>query len=84
MTANNMMNSFEFSQPPQQPLIEPANFVGPLTTMMTTQVTAFSSSQEGNPYWSIGLPSFPVESIIAGLSFGFLFVFVRRRRAKLA
>ena len=92
VTANNMMNSFDFNQSPQPPLIEPANFVGPastLTTQVTQQITqqvtgAVSSSQEGNPYWGIGLPSFPVESIIAGLSFGFLLVFVRRRRAKLA
>ncbi len=92
VTANNMMNSFDFNQSPQPPLIEPANFVGPastLTTQVTQQITqqvtaAVSSSQEGNPYWSIGLPSFPVESIIAGLSFGFLLIFVRRRRAKLA
>ncbi len=80
MTANNMMNSFDFNQSPQQPLVEAANFVGPLTTAQ--QVTV--SSQEGNPYWGVGLPGFPVESIVAGLSFGFLFIFLRRRRAKLA
>jgi len=85
VSANNMMNSFDFNQLPQQPLIEPANFVGPASQLSTTQqVSASLASQEGNPYWSIGLPGFPVESIIAGISFGLLLILVRRRRAKLA
>jgi ABC-type lipoprotein release transport system permease subunit len=39
--ANDMMNSFDFSQAPQPTLIEPANFVGPApeTGSTTTQTT---------------------------------------------
>ena len=65
VTANNLMNSFDFSLP----WIEPTTFVGHAN--FTTQVvTTTLTSQEGNPYWNIGLPSFPVESIIAGLVLG--------------
>ncbi len=39
VTANDMLNSFDFNQTPQQPLIEPANFVGPATMSTTTQMT---------------------------------------------
>ena len=41
VTANDMMNSFDFSQSSQPPLIEPANFVGPSTTS-TTSVAEFN------------------------------------------
>lgn len=82
-TSNNMMNSFDFSQPPQQPLIEPATFVGPANST-TQEVTTTLTNQEGNPYWGIGLPGFPVESIIAGISFGLLLVLAKRRRARTA
>jgi phospholipase C len=82
-TSNNMMNSFDFSQPPQQPLMEPATFIGPANS--TTQVvTTTLTNQEGNPYWSIGLPGFPVESILAGISFGLLLVLVKRRKTSRA
>jgi phospholipase C len=42
VSANDMMNSFDFNQTPQSPLIEPANFIGPssTTTMTTTHATA--------------------------------------------
>ena len=88
VTANDMMNSFDFNQSPQQPLIEPANFVGPAnpqtqTQQLTQLVTGTLSSQESNPYWGIGLPSFPLESIIAGLSIGLVLILLRRRRTKL-
>ena len=88
VTANDMMNSFDFNQSPQQPLIEPANFVGPAnpqtqTQQLTQLVTGTLSSQESNPYWGIGLPSFPLESIIAGLSIGLVIILLRRRRTKL-
>ena len=36
VAANDMMNSFDFSQSPQSPLIEPGNFVGPSTTSATS------------------------------------------------
>jgi len=89
LTANNMMNSFDFNQTPQQPLIESANFVGPATqsstpTSLLQQVSYTISSQEGNPYWGIGLPGFPVEAIIAGISFGLLLILAKHRRRKLA
>jgi len=34
--ANDMMNSFDFNQAPQQPLIEPANFLGPAVASVTS------------------------------------------------
>jgi len=40
--SNDMMNSFDFSQAPQPPLIEPANFVGPAS--VTTTLTRHQSS----------------------------------------
>ncbi len=39
MKANDMMNSFAFTQAPQLPLIEPPNFVGPATVSTTAQIT---------------------------------------------
>jgi phospholipase C len=36
VSANNMMNSFDFTQTPQSPLIEPANFVGPAAVSITS------------------------------------------------
>lgn len=36
MSANDMMNSFDFNQAPQPTLIEPANFVGPAPEATTT------------------------------------------------
>ena len=43
VNANNMMNSFDFTQTPQPPLIEPANFVGPAAVSVTS-TTAQSSN----------------------------------------
>jgi phospholipase C len=40
--SNDMMNSFDFGQAPQPPLIEPANFVGPAS--VTTTLTRHQSS----------------------------------------
>ena len=83
VTANNMMNSFDFNQTPQQPLIEPASFVGPASQSSTTlQVSSSLPSQAGNPYWGVGLPGFPVEAIIAGITFGLLLVLATRRRPR--
>jgi phospholipase C len=44
VAANDMMNSFDFSQSPQPTLIEPATFVGPAssTTTTTTSVAEFN------------------------------------------
>jgi len=43
VSANDMMNSFDFNQSPQPVLIEPANFVGPASeTTTTTQTTSIS------------------------------------------
>jgi phospholipase C len=39
VSANDMMNSFDFNQSPQAPLIEPANFVGPAPETTTTQTS---------------------------------------------
>jgi len=41
--ANDMMNSFDFSQAPQAALIEPANFVGPVAEISTITQTATTS-----------------------------------------
>jgi phospholipase C len=43
VNANDMMNSFDFTQAPQPPLIEPANFVGPAAVSITS-TTAQSSN----------------------------------------
>jgi phospholipase C len=45
--ANDMMNSFDFSQAPQPTLIEPANFVGPAqeTTTVTQTTSEYNSVQ---------------------------------------
>ncbi len=40
VNANDMMNSFDFNQAPQLPLIEPTNFVGPATVSTTAEITA--------------------------------------------
>jgi phospholipase C len=83
--ANNMMNSFDFDQSPLQPLIEPANFVGPANPSATTQLmtSSLTTNQVSSPYWGIGLPGFPVEAMIVGLSFGLFFILVKRRRGKM-
>ena len=47
VAANDMMNSFDFSQPPQPALIEPANFVGPASD--ATTVTQTATTAELNP-----------------------------------
>jgi phospholipase C len=41
--SNDVMNSFDFSQTPQPPLIEPANFVGPVSAT-TTSISLHTSS----------------------------------------
>jgi phospholipase C len=45
VAANDMMNSFDFSQSPQPTLIEPATFVGPASSTITTT----TSTAELNP-----------------------------------
>ena len=79
--ANDMMNSFDFNQTPQPPLIEPANFIGPTNpvTLSTMQSDTLSSNQETNPYWSIGLPGFTAESIILGLLGGLAVIMISRK-----
>ena len=47
VSANDMMNSFDFSQTPQPTLIEPANFVGPAAE--TTTITQTTVISELNP-----------------------------------
>lgn len=47
VNANDMMNSFDFSQTPQSPLIEQTNFVGPAS--VTTTSTGLQSSTMGQP-----------------------------------
>jgi phospholipase C len=42
VNANNMMNSIDFTQTPQSPLIEPANFVGP-AAVSTSSTNVHSS-----------------------------------------
>jgi phospholipase C len=82
--ANNMMNSFDFGQSSLQPLVEPANFVGPANSSTTQLMTSsLTTNQVSSPYWGIGLPGFPVEAIIVGLSFGLLLILVKRRRDKM-
>jgi phospholipase C len=44
--ANDMMNSFDFSQSPQPPLIEPANFIGPAAETATTSSNPPTSTME--------------------------------------
>jgi hypothetical protein len=54
VSANNMMNSFDFTRSPQQPLIEPADLgVGP-TSILTTEVVqqvATALSRRHHPFW---------------------------------
>jgi phospholipase C len=45
VSANDMMNSFDFNQAPQQQLIEPANFIGPAVASVTS-TTGQSSNTE--------------------------------------
>jgi phospholipase C len=47
VSANDMMNSFDFNQQPQPTLIEPANFIGP--SPETTTITQTSTMAEINP-----------------------------------
>jgi phospholipase C len=42
VTANDMMNSFDFSQTPQSTLIEPANFLGPVTVSATSSAQSLT------------------------------------------
>jgi phospholipase C len=46
LDANGMMNSFNFSQAPQPPLVEPDNFIGPASSIViiTSTTTVTSSS----------------------------------------
>jgi phospholipase C len=48
--ASDMMNSFDFNQPPQPTLIEPANFVGPAQSSATTTTTAIPEMPSGALY----------------------------------
>jgi len=79
--ANDMMNSFDFGQTPQPPLLEAANFIGPANPVgsSTVQLETSTLNQEANPYWSIGLPGFPVESIILGLFGGLALIMISRK-----
>ena len=67
VTSNDMMNSFDFSQAPQPPLIEPANFVGPATvsttsslpqslTTLTMESTIISTTTTQAPQSSLSVP----------------------------
>jgi phospholipase C len=84
--ANDMMNSFDFNQTPQPPLLEPANFIGPANSVgsstvgsLTLQLETSSLNQESNPYWSIGLSGFPIESIILGFFGGLALIMISRK-----
>jgi len=48
--ASDMMNSFDFNQPPQPTLIEPANFVGPAQSSATTTTAAVPEMPSGVLY----------------------------------
>ncbi len=56
---NDMMNSFDFNQAPQPPLIEPANFVGPASVVSTSTLrnTQTSTSTASHTTESITGPS---------------------------
>lgn len=74
--ANDMMNSFDFNQAPQPPLIEPANFIGPATTSTNTSqsltvesVTITTTSTqilqiESNDAWYVLLAAIVVAAAI--------------------
>ena len=66
--ANDMMNSFDFNQIPQPPLIEPANFIGPAVTITsinpqitnveiatTTSTVTQDLENQVNPSWYVTL-----------------------------
>ena len=53
--ANDMMNSFDFSQAPQPALIEPANFVGPAPETTTTTQTTISELNSIQTYLVLAL-----------------------------
>jgi phospholipase C len=44
IAANDMMNSFNFSQLPQPPLVEPTDFVGPATSVVTITATTTAAA----------------------------------------
>jgi phospholipase C len=62
--ANDMMNSFDFNQPPQSPLIEPTDFVGPAPVASTTVSSSLSTSPStsGNTQTSTSITSNTSES----------------------
>jgi len=50
VSANDMMNSFDFSQTPQGVLIEPANFIGPGVSSVPGTTTAFVTQTTTEPF----------------------------------
>lgn len=57
VTSNDMMNSFNFNQSPQSPLLEPANFIGPSTSTQNSSsvLSIDTSSQTGSAGDLLGL-----------------------------
>jgi phospholipase C len=54
VSANDMMNSFDFNQAPQPPLIEPANFIGPAAVSRTsTSVQIIQSGSNAPLYYAL-------------------------------
>jgi phospholipase C len=54
-TANNMMNSFDFNQAPQSPLVEPGNFVGPAQVTATSTQTSVPEMNSAQTYLLLAL-----------------------------
>jgi phospholipase C len=52
--SNDMMNSFDFGQSPQPPLIEPANFIGPASIITTSSSTPITTSSSSTPITTQG------------------------------
>jgi phospholipase C len=82
--ASDMMNSFNFTQQPQPPLVEPTNFLGPAQVTSTsstrvsasTQTTTSSTTELSQP-----IPGFPVEALMIGVALGLCVMLTRRRTA---
>ncbi len=84
LTANDMMNSFDFNQAPQQPLIEPANFVEPATISTTTHMTTISQTAitalEPSTSQSYVFAALIVAVVAAVIFSTYLFIQTKKRR----
>jgi phospholipase C len=77
VSANDMMNSFDFNQAPQPTLIEPADFIGPGPEATTTTLQQTTTVTELNP-----VPTYLILALLVALAAIIPAYIIGRRSAK--